>query len=96
MPRMTRRAVLGGAAGLVPLAAVRTGRAQTRIVKVALLTPLSGQWARQGELEKMGAVLAVEDVNKNGGIRSLGGAQLALVMSSPRAKLWGAVPVKSC
>ncbi len=41
-----------------------------------MLVPLSGPWARQGILEQMGAELAIDDVNKAGGIKALGGAKL--------------------
>src|SRR5207245_2303055 len=41
---------------------------------------LSGPWARQGILEQMGAELAIEDVNKSGGVKALGGAKLKLVL----------------
>ena len=78
MTKLSRRSAigLGVAAGLVP----RRGRAQTPAeVKIALLMPLSGPWARQGILEQMGARLAVDDVNSAGGIKSMGGARLKLI-----------------
>jgi branched-chain amino acid transport system substrate-binding protein len=49
-------------------------------VKIALVVPLSGAWARQGILEQMGAELAIEDVNNSGGIKALGGAKMKLVL----------------
>jgi branched-chain amino acid transport system substrate-binding protein len=48
-------------------------------VKVALIVPLSGRWARQGQLKKMGAEMAVEEINAQGGIKALGGAKIVLV-----------------
>ena len=48
-------------------------------VKIAMLVPLSGPWARQGILEQMGAEMAIDDVNNAGGIKSLGGAKLKLL-----------------
>ena len=69
---------LGIAAGAA--ASVRRARAQQPSeVKIAMLVPMSGPWARQGILEQMGAELAIEDVNSAGGIKSLGGAKLKLV-----------------
>src|SRR5256885_17125531 len=47
-------------------------------VKIALVAPLSGRWARQGQLKKMGAEMAIEEINAQGGIKSLGGAKLVL------------------
>ncbi|WP_428488689.1 ABC transporter substrate-binding protein [Rhodopila sp.] len=81
MTDFTRRTSMGlglaaGAATLTP----RRLRAQTPAeVKIAMLVPLSGPWARQGILEQMGARLAVDDVNNAGGIKSMGGAKLKLV-----------------
>jgi branched-chain amino acid transport system substrate-binding protein len=75
-----RRSAMGiglaaGAAAIAP----RRARAQAKEVKIAMLVPLSGPWARQGILEQMGARLAVDDVNNAGGIKSLGGARLKLI-----------------
>ena len=32
-------------------------------LKIALVAPLSGRWARQGQLKKMGAEMAIEEIN---------------------------------
>lgn len=47
-------------------------------VKIALVAPLSGRWARQGQLKKMGAEMAIAEINAQGGIKALGGARLVL------------------
>src|SRR5438128_4416587 len=47
-------------------------------VKIALVAPLSGRWARQGQLKKMGAEMAIEEINTQGGIKALGGAKIVL------------------
>jgi branched-chain amino acid transport system substrate-binding protein len=47
-------------------------------VKIALVAPLSGRWARQGQLKKMGAEMAIDEINSQGGIKALGGAKLVL------------------
>src|SRR5438094_3449752 len=47
-------------------------------VKIALVVPLSGRWARQGQLKKMGAEMAIDEINAQGGIKALGGAKLVL------------------
>jgi branched-chain amino acid transport system substrate-binding protein len=49
-------------------------------VKVGLIAPMSGPWARQGDLMVKGANLAIDDINKAGGIKSLGGAKLKLMV----------------
>jgi len=46
---------------------------------VALLAPLSGPWAQQGHLMQLGAKMAVDDINAQGGIKSLGGAKMRLI-----------------
>ena len=77
-----RRAVL--ATGVAILAAVTLTPAdlaaqQPKTVKVAVIAPLSGPWARTGTLIKMGAEMAVDEINAQGGIKALGGAKLELI-----------------
>ena len=48
-------------------------------VKVGLLVPLSGIYARPGAVMRMGAEMAIERINAQGGIKALGGAKLKLV-----------------
>jgi branched-chain amino acid transport system substrate-binding protein len=54
--------------------------AQTREVEVGLIAPMSGPWARQGQVMKLAADLAIETINAQGGIKSMGGAKLKLVV----------------
>ncbi len=63
-----------GLAGIAPVTA------QTSEVKVGLIAPMSGPWARQGDLMVKGANLAIENVNNAGGIKALGGAKLKLIV----------------
>jgi branched-chain amino acid transport system substrate-binding protein len=77
---LTRRSVTRGlalTAGALAMPAI--GRAQAKTVKLAMIVPLSGPWARQGQLLKMGGDLLVEDVNAAGGIKALGGAKLEII-----------------
>ena len=60
-------------------AAVDLG-AQTREVEVGLIAPMSGPYARQGQVMKMAADMAIETVNQQGGIKALGGAKLKLAV----------------
>lgn len=53
--------------------------AQQRDLKVVLIAPLSGPWARNGDLMRKGAELAIEDINNSGGVKSMGGAKMRLV-----------------
>ena len=52
--------------------------AQTKDVEVGLIAPMSGPWARQGQVMKMAADLAIDTINRQGGIKSMGGAKLKL------------------
>src|SRR4249920_890344 len=54
--------------------------AQTKEVKVGLIAPMSGPWARQGDLMLKGAQLAIDDINQAGGIAAMGGAKMKLVV----------------
>ncbi len=70
--------VVGGAVGA--LVAAGTAGAQAKEVKVAMVAPMSGPWARQGKLMQLGADMAIDDINAQGGIKALGGAKLRLVV----------------
>src|SRR6202023_3844062 len=68
-PRMnkapTRRSI-NAALALGALALPRLGigaaRAQTQPAKLALIAPLSGPWARQGQLVRLGAEMARDEI----------------------------------
>ena len=80
--RPTRRSVTAGLAlGAVasPGFGILSARAQEKPVKMAMIVPLSGPWARQGQLLRQGADMAIDEINKSGGIKSLGGAKFELV-----------------
>ena len=74
---MRRTLLMAAVLGLVGGA---SATAQTTEVKVGLIAPMSGPWARQGDLMLKGANLAIDDINKAGGIKALGGAKLKLVI----------------
>jgi branched-chain amino acid transport system substrate-binding protein len=73
---LKRRALLATAA---TLPARRHARANEGTVTFAMISPLSGPWAREGELQRMGAEMAIDDLNAAGGIKALGGAKARLV-----------------
>src|SRR5258706_3360827 len=75
IPR-ARRAI-GLVLGLA-LAATFDAAAQTKDVEVGLIAQMSGPYARQGQVMKMAADMAIETVNQQGGIKSMGGAKLKL------------------
>ena len=69
---------LGLVLAMAALAAMFDASAQTREVEVGLIAPMSGPWARQGQVMKIAADMAIETINQQGGIKSLGGAKLKL------------------
>lgn len=80
--RPNRRDLLkstGGLALAAGLGAPALAQAPSE-VEVGLIVPLSGIYARPGQVMRMGAELAIEDVNAQGGIKALGGAKLKLVL----------------
>ena len=83
----TRRSVLGGTAlagAMVAMPAVL--RAQTPpAVKLGILQPVTGALAQDGEFGRTGAELAIEEINKAGGIKSLGGAKIEMVFGDARS-----------
>jgi branched-chain amino acid transport system substrate-binding protein len=78
---ISRRGALRSALGLAGATTISgTARADNPAeVKIAMMVPLSGPWARSGILEQMGARMAIDDVNNAGGIKALGGAKLKLM-----------------
>ena len=50
-------------------------------IKIGMVAPLSGPWSRPGKLMRIGAEMAIEKINDEGGIKTLGGAKLRLVVA---------------
>jgi branched-chain amino acid transport system substrate-binding protein len=75
--KVQHTAVIAALAGLV---AAGPAWSQAKEVRVAMIAPMSGPWARQGELMKKGADMAIEDINRAGGIKSMGGARMRLLV----------------
>ncbi len=66
---------------LAPLLGTRADAADPKEVEIGLIAPLSGPWARQGYLVRAGSEMAIDDVNKAGGVKALGGAKLKLIVA---------------
>src|SRR5947209_3505628 len=80
--RPTRRSVAAGlalGAFASPGFGILSARAQSKPVRMAMIVPLSGPWARQGQLLRQGADMAIDEINQSGGIKSLDGAKFELV-----------------
>ena len=78
---MTRRALLASAGASAVVAALPAPvRGQPRAIRIGALHPLSGPLADVGVVCRVAVQLAVDAVNAGGGIVSLGGARLELVV----------------
>lgn len=84
----TRRIFLVRSAGAAAMmAAPWMARAQSaQPVKVGVLHPVTGALAYSGQQCRLGALLAIEDINKAGGIKSLGGAPLEAVLGDAQSR----------
>ena len=67
-------------AGLLLAGAGPARAAEPEPISVGLIAPMSGIYARPGQVMRMGAEMAVKDINDQGGIKALGGAKLKLVV----------------
>jgi len=86
---MTRRRVVAGigAASVVAMGAPAVLRAQAKSVKVGIIHPVTGGVSYSGTQSRAGALLAVEDINSKGGIKSLGGAPIEAVLADAQSKV---------
>ncbi len=75
--RFLATSALGAAAAATgSLAAPSVLRAQGAAVKIGLLHPVTGALSYSGTQGRLGATLAVEEINAGGGIKALGGAKI--------------------
>ncbi len=86
----SRRQFIGeSAAAASALAFPLIAGAQPKTVKIGVLHPVTGAIAYSGQQCRVGAMMAIEDINKAGGIKSLGGAKIEAMLgdaqSSPQA-----------
>lgn len=82
-----RRQFLINTGALAASAALPIGaRGQAAPVKIGVLHPVTGFLAYSGNLSRLGARLAVEDINAAGGIKSLGGVKLEAVLADAQSK----------
>lgn len=82
-----RRTVLAGTvAGTATLGFPAVLRAQPKEIRLGAVHPVTGPLAEVGQANRLGAQMAVEAVNAAGGIRSMGGARLALLPGDSETK----------
>ena len=88
---ITRRAAMAGAAAGAATLAAGIGaptvlKAQPAAVKVGVLHPVTGAIAYSGQQCRAGALMAIDEINAAGGIKSLGGAMLEPVLADAQSK----------
>ena len=86
----TRRHFMSqSAAAASALAFPLVAGAQPKTVKIGVLHPVTGALAYSGQQCREGALMAIDDINKAGGIKSLGGAKIEALLgdaqSTPQA-----------
>ena len=75
--RFTRRGfIAAGAAAAASFGVPTLVRAQAKPVKVGLVNPMTGFLAYSGAQCRLGAMLAIDEINAAGGIKAMGGAKL--------------------
>jgi branched-chain amino acid transport system substrate-binding protein len=82
----SRRQFVGRAAAAGSVFAVPViGRAQPKTIKIGVLHPVTGALAYSGSQCREGAMMAIEDANKAGGIKSLGGAKIEAMLGDAQS-----------
>ncbi len=87
-PKPKRRQFLLNTAALTASAALPLGaRAQgAPAVKVGVLHPVTGALAYSGNLSRLGATMAIDEINAAGGLKSMGGAKLQAILGDAQSK----------
>jgi branched-chain amino acid transport system substrate-binding protein len=87
--KLTRRAALAtgiATTGLATLAAPAVLRAEPAAIKVGVIHPVTGALAFSGGQCRLGAQMAIADVNAGGGIKSMGGAKLEALLGDAQGR----------
>ena len=85
--RVSRRRILGAAAAGAAVAGFPVVlRAQARTVKIGVVHPVTGPLAEPGQACRLGAQMAADAINAAGGIKSLGGAKLEVLVGDTQTK----------
>ena len=86
----SRRRFIGGASATVALAssglAIPTIAKAAKPVKIGLIHPATGWAAYPAAQLRYGALMAIADINKAGGIKSMGGAPLEALLGDSQTK----------
>jgi branched-chain amino acid transport system substrate-binding protein len=84
--RLLRSTALGAAATVVGvLSAPAVLRAQAAPVKIGVLHPVSGPLSYSGQQGRIGATMAIDEINAAGGLKALGGAKIEPVLGDAQS-----------
>src|SRR6266540_5435684 len=86
---VSRRAVLRRAsivAGVATMGFPLPLRAQAKTIKVGIVHTVTGPLAEPGQACRLGAQMATDAINAAGGIKSMGGARLELLLGDTQSK----------
>ncbi|MGQ0664818.1 MAG: ABC transporter substrate-binding protein [Pseudomonadota bacterium] len=86
---MSRRRLLartGAAAAVGTLGFPALLRAQPAAIKVGILHPVTGPLSYSGNQCRVGAMMAVDEINAAGGIKSMGGAKIEALLADAQSK----------
>src|ERR1700677_1024782 len=78
-------ALSAAAAASGSLAMPSVVRAQTPGVKLGLLHPVTGALSYSGQQGRIGATIAVDEINAAGGIKALGGAKIEPILGDAQS-----------
>jgi branched-chain amino acid transport system substrate-binding protein len=81
--RLLHMTALGTTIGLINAPAAL--RAQGAAVKLGVLHPISGALSYSGQQGRLGATIAIEEVNAAGGIKALGGAKIEALLGDAQS-----------
>ena len=84
--RTRRHFMSQSAAAASALAFPLVGGAQPKMIKVGVLHPVTGALAYSGQQCREGALMAIEDINKAGGIKAMGGAKLEALLGDAQSQ----------
>lgn len=83
---LSRRLILQAGVASAALGAPGLLLAQPKPIKIGLLHPVSGALAYSGSQGRLGALLAIDEINAAGGLRSLGGTKLEGVLGDSQSR----------
>ncbi len=83
--KFLQSSALGAVAASGTLAAPRLLRAQGAAVKLGVLHPVSGALSSSGQQGRLGATIAIEEINAAGGLKALGGAKIDPVLGDAQS-----------